>query len=87
MPKTRPADQLQPNACASTAPSTRRHRALGNRAGDGDAAHGQQLLEVELQADAEHQQDHADLGELLGQLDVSATKPGVYGPTSVPASR
>ena len=45
-------------------------RALGQRAGNGDAAHRQQLVEVELQADAEHQQDHADLGELLGQRGV-----------------
>ena len=40
------------------------------RAGHGDPPHGQQLLEVELQADAEHQQDDADLGELLGQRRV-----------------
>ena len=38
--------------------------------GHGDAPDGQQILEVEVQADAEHQQDDADLGELLGQLAV-----------------
>ena len=40
--------------------------APGNR----DAPHRQQFLEVELQPDAEHQQDDADLGELLGQRRV-----------------
>ena len=56
------------------------------RARDGDGLHRQQVLEREMQADAEHQQDHADLGELGGQR-WSATKPGVYGPTTTPASR
>ena len=35
-----------------------------------DPPHGEQLLEVEVQADAEHQQDDADLGELLRQRAV-----------------
>ena len=35
--------------------------------GHHDLAHGQQLLQVELQPDAEHQQDDADLGELAGE--------------------
>jgi hypothetical protein len=39
-----------------------------------------------MQADAEHQQDDADLGE-LGRDRWSATKPGVNGPTTTPASR
>ena len=32
--------------------------------GNGDRPHREQLLEREVQADAEHQQDDADLGEL-----------------------
>ena len=41
-----------------------------DRAGHRDAPHGEQFLDVELQADAEHQQDDADLGELLGEVRV-----------------
>ena len=48
----------------------RRDRALRDRARHRDAAHGQQFLDMELQADAEHQQDDADLGELLGDFRV-----------------
>ena len=54
--------------------------------GSATRRHGEQLLDVELQADAEHQQDDADLGELLREWR-SATKPGVYGPTRRPAMR
>ena len=32
-----------------------------------DAAYGQQVLEMEMQAHAEHEQDDADLGQLRGQ--------------------
>jgi hypothetical protein len=40
-------------------------RDLQHRAGQGDAlAHFQQVVEREVQADAEHQQHHADLGQL-----------------------
>jgi hypothetical protein len=38
--------------------------------GNGDATYGEQLLEMELQADAEHQEDDADFGELLGQVGI-----------------
>ena len=44
--------------------------ALDDGAGDGDAPDREQFLEVELQPDAEHQQDDADLGELRGQRRV-----------------
>ena len=66
-PRTRPADQSQPNARASSGAEAGRDRALRDRARDGDAPHREQLLDVELQADAEHQEDDADLGELLGE--------------------
>jgi hypothetical protein len=39
-----------------------------------------------MQADAEHQQDDADFGQFVGEA-WSATKPGVNGPTSTPATR
>ena len=55
-------------------------------AGEGDAPHREEVLEVEVQADAEHQQHDADLGELAGELG-SAENPGVFGPMATPASR
>ena len=37
-----------------------------DRAGNRHAADRQQLVEMKLQADAEHQEDDADLGQLFG---------------------
>ena len=48
----------------------RRDGALRDRAGNGDAPNGQQLFDMKLQADAEHQQDDADFGELFGDFGV-----------------
>ena len=67
MPKIRPAGQPQPSQRASDRAEDRRDRALRDRAGNGDSTNRQQFLDVELQADAEHQQDDADLGQLLGE--------------------
>ena len=53
------------------------HDALHDGSGDGDVFDGEQLFEVKLQADAEHQQDDADLGELLGHGDVGDEAGGV----------
>ena len=75
-----PSDDREPRA------EQRRDHALPDRAGHGDGPHRQQLLDMELQADAEHQQDDADLGELFGDRGIGC-EPGVYGPRSVPASR
>src|SRR3712207_7926784 len=47
-----------------------RDGALHDGAGDRDAADGEQVFDMELQADAEHQQDDADLRELLGERAV-----------------
>ena len=66
--------------------SPRRRRArwrttiCDDRAGQRDLAHRQQVVDREVQADAEHQQHHADLGELARRCSASATKPGVAGP-------
>ena len=46
----------------------RRHAALDERARDRHATDGEQFLDVKLQPDAEHQQNHADLGQLLGEM-------------------
>ncbi|MCY1287514.1 hypothetical protein D9M68_439840 [compost metagenome] len=40
---------------------------LHHRAGNGDGLHREQVLQREVQADAEHQQDHAELGDFLRQ--------------------
>ena len=68
MPKTMPADQPHPKATPIRVPSSVATRLWTQGAGQGHPPHGEQLLEVELQADAEHQQDDADLGELVRQV-------------------
>ena len=70
MPKTSPADRSHPAARADQRAQRRRDQALDDGAGDRDLADREQLLDVKLQADAEHQQDDADLGELLGERAV-----------------
>ena len=47
-----------------------RDDALRDRARDRHPPDGEQFLDVKLQADAEHEQDDADLGELLGDAAV-----------------
>ena len=66
-PKTIAPAQLQPSACTTAAPSAVATALWTMAPGNGDAPDGEQLLDVELQADAEHEQDDADLGELRGQ--------------------
>ena len=70
-PKTRPAPNDQPQSRAIADAEDRRHRDLPQGAGDGDLADRHQVLDREVQADAEHQQDDADLGQLAGQLLVA----------------
>ena len=81
-----PAADGQPTAGRAPTPSDAGDGDLDQRAGHRDARDRQQILQREMQADAEHQQDDADLGELAGER-LSATKPGVNGPTTTPASR
>ena len=65
-PNTMPAPIDQPSHHASPMPSDGRDRDLRDRAGDGDAPDREQVLEREMQPDAEHQQNDADLGEFVG---------------------
>ena len=68
MPKIRPADQLPAERTAQEAsPSAVATALCATAPGTATPPDGEQLLEVELQADAEHQQDDADLGQLLGE--------------------
>ena len=54
---------------------------LRERARQGDRIDRQQILDREAQADPEHQQDDADLGELAGEIDVGdeARREGAHG--------
>jgi len=47
------------------------HGDLADRPGDGDGLHRHEVFEREMQADAEHQQHHAQFGQLVGQRLVS----------------
>jgi hypothetical protein len=46
------------------------NRHLRDGAGNGDPAHPHQVSRREMQADAEHEKDDADLGKLLGQYGI-----------------
>ena len=70
IPKTSPAVQPQPKACAATAPNAVATTLCAIAPGISHAADREQFLDMELQADAEHEQDHADFRELLGEARV-----------------
>jgi hypothetical protein len=63
-------EQGPPPGEAETHAEGDRDRHLRQRARQGDAAHGHQVADGEVQADAEHQQADADLGELAGEAGV-----------------
>ena len=86
IPNTIRAGGADPEPHPMPKPEQRREGDLQDRAGQDDRPHRQQILEREMQADPEHQQDHADLGELRREARVR-DKPGVNGPTAIPASK
>ena len=65
-PNTSPPPSGQPSSSPSPTPSAVATTICAIAPGHRDGAHRQQILERELQPDAEHQQDDADLGELVG---------------------
>ena len=67
MPKIKPGRPVPAERAREQRAQDGRDRTLRDGAGNGDPPHRQQFLDVELQADAEHQQDDADLRQLLGQ--------------------
>ena len=83
----RRAEASSPSRCASASAERGGDDDLPDRAGDRDRAHRQQVGEREVQPDAEHQQHHADLGELRRRAPTSATKPGVTGPMTMPGEQ
>ncbi len=70
MPKTSPAPNVQPESVSDSHAEDSRDDALRQRARHGDAPHGHELLDVKLQADAKHQEDDADLGELFRHVTI-----------------
>ena len=79
MPNTRPAVPRPAEAHADRQPRARGDHALRHRARHRDPPDRDQLLDVELQADAEHQQDDADLGQLLGHVRGRRRSPACTG--------
>ena len=43
---------------------------MHNGARQSDAAYGQEVVEGKVQTDAEHQEHHADLSELVREIDI-----------------
>ena len=74
-PNTRPAPNGQPSSAAKPDAEQRGDGDLHDRAGNGDGAHRQQILQRKMQADAEHQQDDADFGQLVGDALVGDDSP------------
>jgi hypothetical protein len=66
-PKTKPP-QPQPSKAARPSAEQVATPICDDRAGDGDGADREQVLQREMQADAEHQQDDADLGQFVGEI-------------------
>jgi hypothetical protein len=62
-PNTKPAPEER-QQCADRGA----HDDLHDGARNGDGAHAHQVGNREMQPHAEHQQDHADLGQLIGEL-------------------
>ena len=69
-PRMSPPPIPQPSATPRPTPEGGRDDELADGARDRDPPDGQQVLDRELDPDPEHQQDHADLGELAGDLGV-----------------
>ena len=69
-PKIRPAPGSQPHHQAMPMPSRVATAHLHHRTGQGDPFHREQVIEREMQPDAEHQQHDADLGQLGGGMHI-----------------
>ena len=69
-PMTSPAPRPRPASSAASEPQRGGDQDLPDRPGQRDPPDRQQVAQVEVHADAEHQQDDADLGQLGGHLRV-----------------
>ena len=67
-PSTSPPPMPQPHSAAMPVPMAVATAICAMAPGMAMPRHGQQRVHREMQADAEHQQDDADLGELGGDL-------------------
>ena len=70
MPKTSPAPESPAEKVSDPHAEASRYDALRQRAWHGDPPHGHELLDVKLQADAKHQEDDPDLGELFRHVSI-----------------
>ena len=70
MPKTSPATDGPAENVSDRHAEASRDDALRQRAWHGNAPDGHELLDVKLQADAKHQEDDADLGELFRHVTI-----------------
>ena len=70
-PNTRPLPKLQPSMCAMPAPMAVAVMICASAPGSAMWRTDEQVLDGEMQPDAEHQQDDADFGELAGQAAVA----------------
>lgn len=86
MPNAIPAGHVQPKACATTAPSAVARTIWEMAPTTAMLRTATKVLQVEVQPHSEHQEDHPNLGKLLGNFTVGHS-PGECGPTSEPATR
>ena len=70
--QSEPKDETRPKrpakAIGEAHPEQRGDRDLRHGAGNGDGFHRQQVVEGEVQPNAEHEEDDAHLGELVGEI-------------------
>ena len=80
-PRRRLAGPLQPQSAPEAVAEGGGQRHLRDAPGNGDRAHAPQVLQGEMEPHAEHQEDHAQLGQLGDGLDVAHEAGGVgpYG--------
>ena len=85
-PKTSPAPRLQPHSVQRPMPSSVARMIWPMAPGMAMPRTAIRSDGGKMQADAEHQEDDADFGQLAARA-VSAVKPGVNGPIRMPATR
>ena len=79
-PANRLSSAVQPNSRAGDVAEPDHQAALDDRHEPGGGADPDQLAQAELQPQREHQQDHAELGELMGHAGVGEQRDRHVGP-------
>ena len=86
MPNTQAPPVENPQARAEPVADDGHDGHLQQRARNRDLPDGPEIAEREMQADAEHQQDDAELRELADGDSGRPRNPGVNGPRAMPAT-